>query len=87
MIVRIMHTLLSALLAFARATFIPRATLALENAALRQQLTIYRRTQERARLSFFPLRRKTQRVMTTFRTAQASPAVRRMQYTPLAARP
>ncbi len=36
-----MRTLLSALLTLARAALMPQATLALENAALRQQLTIY----------------------------------------------
>jgi hypothetical protein len=45
-----MGTLLSALLSILRAALLPRAALALENAALRQQLTIYQRTQKRARL-------------------------------------
>ena len=45
-----MGTLLSALLTFLRAAFLPRATLALENAALRQQLTIYQRDQKHPRL-------------------------------------
>ncbi|MCK4412546.1 MAG: integrase core domain-containing protein [Candidatus Eisenbacteria sp.] len=45
-----MRTLILALLAFFRAALMPRTTLALENAALRQQLTIYLRTQRRARL-------------------------------------
>ncbi len=45
-----MGTLLSALLSFLRAALMPRTTLALENAALRQQLAIYQRTQKRARL-------------------------------------
>jgi len=42
-----MGTLLSALLSFARATLRSRTTLALENAALRQQLTVYQRAQKR----------------------------------------
>ena len=50
MIFHTMRTLLAALLALVRATLMPRASLALENAALRQQLTICRRTQERTRL-------------------------------------
>jgi hypothetical protein len=45
-----MATLLSSLLAFLRAAFKTKATLAFENAALRQQLTIYRRTQKTVRL-------------------------------------
>ena len=45
-----MGTLLSALLSFVRATLRSRTTLALENAALRQQLTVYQRTQRRPRL-------------------------------------
>ena len=45
-----MAALLSALLRVARAALVPRAALALENAALRQQLTIYQRTQRRTRL-------------------------------------
>jgi hypothetical protein len=45
-----MDLLLSALLSVLRATLVSRATLALENAALRQQLTVYQRTQKRARL-------------------------------------
>ncbi|MBU1495155.1 MAG: helix-turn-helix domain-containing protein, partial [Actinobacteria bacterium] len=45
-----MRTTLSALLALVRAALMPRASLALENAALRQQLTVYIRTQKRPRL-------------------------------------
>jgi hypothetical protein len=45
-----MGTLLSALLAFLRAALRSRTSLALENAALRQQLTIYQRTQRLTRL-------------------------------------
>jgi hypothetical protein len=45
-----METLLSALLRFVRAALRSRTTLALENAALRQQLTIYQRAQTRVRL-------------------------------------
>jgi len=45
-----MGTLLSALLSFVRATLRSRTTLALENAALRQQLTVYQRAQKRVRL-------------------------------------
>ena len=45
-----MGTLLSALVSFVRAAFRSRTTLALENAALRQQLTIYQRAQRRPRL-------------------------------------
>ncbi|MCK4413381.1 MAG: hypothetical protein KAY32_07555 [Candidatus Eisenbacteria sp.] len=43
-------TLVSAMIAFLRAALMPRATLALENAALRQQLTVYLRTRRRGRL-------------------------------------
>ncbi len=43
-------TTLSALLALVRAALMPRASLALENAALRQRLTVYIRTQKRPRL-------------------------------------
>ncbi len=50
MVVRVIRTLISVLLAFLRAAPMPPATLALENTALLQQLAIYRRTQERARL-------------------------------------
>jgi phosphoribosylcarboxyaminoimidazole (NCAIR) mutase len=39
-----------ALLTSLRAALMPRAVLALENAALRQQLAVYRRTQRRPRL-------------------------------------
>jgi len=39
--VRMMRVLLSALIAVVRAILMPRATLALENAALRQQLAVY----------------------------------------------
>jgi hypothetical protein len=46
----LMGTLPWALLSVLRAGLMPRTTLALENAALRQQLTIYQRTQRRARL-------------------------------------
>ena len=45
-----METLISALIAFLRAAFLTRTSLALENAALRQQLTIYQRVQKRVRL-------------------------------------
>ncbi len=45
-----MRTLLSALFSFLRAALVPRSALAIENVALRQQLTIYQRTQRRARL-------------------------------------
>ena len=45
-----MRTTLSALLALVRAALMPRASLALENAALRQQLTVYIRTRKRPRL-------------------------------------
>ncbi|MFC1573478.1 helix-turn-helix domain-containing protein, partial [Candidatus Eisenbacteria bacterium] len=44
------RTFISALLALVRAGLMPQTMLALENAALRQQLTIYRRTQKRTRL-------------------------------------
>ncbi len=50
MILLIMRTLLSALLVLVRAALMSRATLALENAALRQQLTICLRVQKRTRL-------------------------------------
>ena len=45
-----MHTPIVALLACLRAALMPRAALALENAALRQQLAVYLRTSKRARL-------------------------------------
>jgi hypothetical protein len=45
-----MRTLIVALLACLRAALMSRSALALENAALRQQLTVYLRTQRRARL-------------------------------------
>ena len=45
-----MGTLISALLALIRAALLSRASLAIENAALRQQLTIYHRTRKRGRL-------------------------------------
>lgn len=45
-----MLTVIIALLTCLRAGLMPRAVLALENAALRQQLTVYQRTQKRARL-------------------------------------
>ena len=45
-----MRTLILALLACLRAALMPRAVLALENAALRQQLAIYLRTSKRPRL-------------------------------------
>ncbi len=45
-----MGTLLAALLAVLRAIVMPRTTLALENAALRQQLTVYLRIEKRPRL-------------------------------------
>ncbi len=45
-----MGTLLSALFAFLRAALRSRATLALENVALRQQLTIYQRNQKHPRI-------------------------------------
>ena len=50
MIVRMMRTLLSGLLDLVRAALMPRATLALENAALRQQLAVCLRTQKSASL-------------------------------------
>ena len=45
-----MRTLLSACLALGRAMVMPRANLILENAALRQQLTIALRSKSRPRL-------------------------------------
>ena len=45
-----MRTLLSLCFALGRAVLMPRATLILENAALRQQLTVYQRTETRPRL-------------------------------------
>ena len=45
-----MKTLISALIALLRAAFLTRANLALENAALRQQITIYQRNQKHPRL-------------------------------------
>ena len=45
-----MHTMLSALLALARAILVPKARLVAENAALRQQLAVYVRTQKRPKL-------------------------------------
>jgi putative transposase len=45
-----METLLSALIAFFRTAFLTRASLAMENAALRQQLAIYQRHHKRVRL-------------------------------------
>ena len=45
-----MGTSLSALLSAFRATLVSRATLALENAALRQQLAVYQRSRKRPRL-------------------------------------
>ncbi len=42
-----MRTLLSVWLALGRAIVMPRMTLILENAALRQQLTVYQRTTKR----------------------------------------
>jgi hypothetical protein len=45
-----MGTLLLALLSFLRATVRSRRALALENAALRQQLAVYHRTRNRIRL-------------------------------------
>jgi len=45
-----MGTLISALLALIRAALLSRTRLAIENAALRQQLTIYHRTRKRGRL-------------------------------------
>jgi len=45
-----MGTLLSALLRILRAMLVPQATLALENAALRQQLAVYQRIQKQPRL-------------------------------------
>jgi hypothetical protein len=45
-----MGALLSALLSFVRAALRSRAALALENAVLRQQLTVYQRVQKRVRL-------------------------------------
>jgi hypothetical protein len=45
-----MEALLSVLRSVLRAALRSRATLALENAALRRQLTIYQRTRKRVRL-------------------------------------
>jgi putative transposase len=45
-----MRTLLSLCLALGRAVMMPRATLILENAALRHQLAVYQRTETRPRL-------------------------------------
>ena len=50
MVVPMIHTLIAALLAFVRGTLMPQAILALENAALRQQLAACLRTQRRTRL-------------------------------------
>jgi len=50
MLVRTMRTLISALFACLRASLMPQASLALENAALRQQLAIYQRSHKRAHL-------------------------------------
>jgi putative transposase len=50
MLVRIMRTLISALFACLRALITPRASLALENVALRQQLAVYQRTHKRVKL-------------------------------------
>jgi hypothetical protein len=50
MVVRMMCTLISALFALLRAALMPRTTLALENAALRQQLAISQRTHKPTRL-------------------------------------
>ena len=46
----LMETLISALITVLRTAFLSRTGLALENAALRQQLTIYQRTQKRGHL-------------------------------------
>ena len=45
-----MRILFSALLAFLRALVVPTATLALENAALRQQVAVFLRNGKRPRL-------------------------------------
>ena len=45
-----MHTLLSAVVALFRALVMPKANLALENAALRQQLAAYQRSAKQPRL-------------------------------------
>ncbi len=45
-----MRTMLTALLAFLRAILISKAALAIENAALRQQLAVYFRTKRRPKL-------------------------------------
>lgn len=45
-----METLISSLIAILRTVFLTRTNLALENAALRQQLAIYQRAQKRVRL-------------------------------------
>ena len=50
MAVSMMRTLVSALIAVVRAALMSRATLALEDAALRQQLAVCLRAQKRARL-------------------------------------
>jgi len=47
---RTMRTLILALFASLRAALMTRTTLALENAALRQQLAVYLRTHQRVRL-------------------------------------
>ena len=50
MLCALMRTLISALIALVRAAFLTRNSLAPENAALRQQLTIYQRNQKHPRL-------------------------------------
>jgi len=50
MVVRTMRTLISALFACLRASLMTRASLALENAALRQQLAVYQRAHKRVGL-------------------------------------
>jgi hypothetical protein len=52
----LMETLVSALIAIIRAVFLTRTNLALENAALRQQLVTYQRTRGRAQLRRFCVR-------------------------------
>lgn len=46
----LMRTPLSALVSFLRATILPKVSLALENAALRQELPIFQRSQGRVSL-------------------------------------
>jgi putative transposase len=54
--IRLMVTILSAILAYLRAFVVSRHTLALEAVALRQQLAVYKRKQPRAKLDRFDRR-------------------------------